>query len=46
MKAMYDKLKSLRWYIIYDWSVKAAFEWFLMEMENERIVDVKKIIAY
>lgn len=28
MKAMYDKLKSLRWYIIYDWSVKAAFEWF------------------
>ena len=29
MKAMYDKLKSLRWYIIYDWSVKAAFEWFL-----------------
>ena len=30
MKAMYDKLKSLRWYIIYDWSVKAPFEWFLM----------------
>lgn len=30
MKAMYDKLKALRWYIIYDWSVKAAFEWFLM----------------
>ena len=29
-EAMYDKLKSLRWYIIYDWSVKAAFEWFLM----------------
>lgn len=27
---MYDKLKFLRWYIIYDWSVKAAFEWFLM----------------
>ena len=27
---MYDKLKALRWYIIYDWSVKAAFEWFLM----------------
>ena len=30
MKAMYDKLKSLRWNVIYELSVKNAYEWILI----------------